>query len=325
MNIAFIGPGIMTIPPTGWGAVESLIWEIACEMGEKNHTGMIINTPDLNEVVRTIQENNFDFIHLFYDVFHPIMDAIKQVSPKSITAISSAYPYVDQFQFHQRDGYVPTYNWLVKQKDHYNFCLSDKDLETYCSGGADESKLFRLGLGASHKKFQFNIECEKPDKTLYLAKIEVRKKQWIYQGIDGIDFVGRYSPTTSFNISNKNYLGEWSTDEKYQNVTKYANLMILSDGENGTPLVVKEALISGIGVVCSKYAAYDLDISLPFITVIPDEKLNDIAYIQDAIEKNRRVSVAMRKEIRQYGVENFSWENIVNRYEKDIVGILNEN
>jgi len=39
--------------------------------------------------------------------------------------------------------------------------------------------------------------------------------------------------------------------------------MLLSDGENGTPLVIKEALVAGLGVVVSKYAAHDLDTSLP--------------------------------------------------------------
>jgi hypothetical protein len=322
MKIGFIGPGIMPIPPDGWGAVESLIWEIACELGDKGHEGMIINVPDLNEIVNTVQENDFDFIHLFYDVFHPVMDVIKQVSPRSITAISSAYPYVDQFEFHQRDGYTATYNWLVNQKDHYNFCLSDKDLETYKNGGADVSKLLRLGLGAQHKNFKFDVDCEKPDKTLYMAKIEVRKRQWIYQSIDSIEFVGRYSPTTTFDRLHKSYIGEWTTEEKHENVTKYANLMLLSDGENGTPLVIKEALVSGIGIVCSKYAAYDLDTSLPFITIIPDDKLNDLEYVENAIKENREASVGLRQEIRDYGVKNFSWENIVKQYEKDIFEIL---
>ena len=322
MKIALIGPGIMPIPPDGWGAVESLIWEIACELGERGHEGMIINVPDLDEIVNTVRENNFDFIHLFYDVFHPVMDVIKQVSPRTVTAISSAYPYVDQFQFHRKDGYTDIYNWLVNQKDHYNFCLSDKDLQTYENGGADVSKLLRLGLGSQHKRFKFSVECEKKDTTLYMAKIEVRKRQWIYQSIDSIEFVGRYSPTTTFDKLHKSYIGEWTTEEKHENVTKYANLMLLSDGENGTPLVIKEALVSGIGVVCSKYAAYDLDESLPFITVIPDNKLDDLDYVENVIKENRNISIPMREKIREYGVKNFSWETIVNQYEKDIFKII---
>jgi hypothetical protein len=314
MKIAFIGPGIMPIPPDGWGAVESLIWEIACELGEMGHSGTIINDPDLNEIIKTVQQDDYDFIHLFYDVFHPIMDEIKRLCYKSITAISSAYPYIDQFQFHQRDGYDKTYKWFVEQKNHYNFCLSNKDLETFKGGGADESKLLRLGLGAQHKNFKFNIECEKPNKTLYMAKIETRKRQWVYQSINSIEFVGRYSPTTTFDKLHKSYIGEWTTEQKHENVTKYANLLLLSDGENGTPLVIKEALVSGVGVVCSKYAAYDLDCSFPFITVVPDDKLNDLDYVSNAIEENREVSVNMRQQIREYGVNNFSWENIVKPY-----------
>ena len=322
MKIGFIGPGIIPIPPDGWGAVESLIWEIACELGEKGHEGMIINDPDLDEVIKTVQENDFDFIHVFYDVFYPIMDAIKKVSPRSVTAISSAYPYVDQPNFYPRDGYAPIYEWFVSQKDHYNFCLSDKDLLTYKNGGADESKLIRLGLGAQHKNFKFDSECEKPNKTLYMAKIEIRKRQWIYQPIESIDFVGRYSSTTTFDKLHKSYIGEWTTEEKHDSVTKYANLMLLSDGENGTPLVIKEALVSGLGIVCSRYCAYDLDSSLPFITIIPDDKLNDLEYVENAIEENRKISITMREEIREYGVSNFSWENIVNQYEKDIIEIM---
>ena len=323
MKIAFIGPGIMPIPPDGWGAVESLIWEIACELGELGHTGTIINVSDLNEIIETVQKDEYNFIHLFYDVFHPIMDEIKRLCPKSITAISSAYPYVDQFQFHQRDGYDRTYQWLIEQSNHYNFCLSDKDLETFKNGGADESKLLRLGLGAQHKNFKFNVECENPNKTLYMAKIEVRKRQWIYQSIDSIEFVGRYSPTTTFDKLHKSYIGEWTTEQKHENVTKYANLLLLSDGENGTPLVIKEALVSGIGVVCSKYAAYDLNHSLPFITIIPDDKLNDLGYVSNAIKENREVSINMRQQIREYGVNNFSWENIVKPYIQTIKKLEN--
>ena len=42
----------------------------------------------------------------------------------------------------------------------------------------------------------------------------------------------------------------------------------------------------------------------------------------NAIEENRKISITMREEIREYGVSNFSWENIVNQYEKDIIKIM---
>ena len=42
MKIALVGPGIIEIPPKGWGAVESLIWDYATELGELGHEGSII-------------------------------------------------------------------------------------------------------------------------------------------------------------------------------------------------------------------------------------------------------------------------------------------
>jgi glycosyltransferase involved in cell wall biosynthesis len=62
--------------------------------------------------------------------------------------------------------------------------------------------------------------------------------------------------------------------------------------------------------------------SLPFITIIPDDKLNDLEYVENAIKENSEASIGLREEIREYGVKNFSWENIVNQYEKDILKIL---
>ena len=47
MRIALIGPGIMPIPPTGWGAVEILIWDYYNELKKLGHSVMIINTKDI--------------------------------------------------------------------------------------------------------------------------------------------------------------------------------------------------------------------------------------------------------------------------------------
>ena len=79
MKIALVGPGIMEIPPKGWGAVESLIWDYATELGELGHEGTIINTPDRTQIIRELSEEKYDFIHVHYDVFYDIMDYIHKV------------------------------------------------------------------------------------------------------------------------------------------------------------------------------------------------------------------------------------------------------
>ena len=65
-----------------------------------------------------------------------------------------------------------------------------------------------------------------------------------------------------------------------------------------------------MGLVISEYSAANLDTNLPFIDVIPEEKIQDIEYVSNILEQNRKVSVRMRKEIREYAT-TFSWEKIV--------------
>ena len=37
MKISIVGPGIMPIPPTGWGAVEILIWDQKLALEKLGH------------------------------------------------------------------------------------------------------------------------------------------------------------------------------------------------------------------------------------------------------------------------------------------------
>ena len=90
---------------------------------------------------------------------------------------------------------------------------------------------------------------------------------------------------------------------------------MLSDGE-ADPLVTKEALMSGFGLVISEYSTANLDLSLPFIDVIPESKIKDIDYVKMVIEKNRQTAIKMRNEIRNYGLSNFSWETIIDKFIK---------
>ena len=108
-------------------------------------------------------------------------------------------------------------------------------------------------------------------------------------------------------------MGEWNKDKLYSNLSHYGNLVLLSDGE-ADPLVVKEALISGLGVVVSECASANLDLSKEFITVIPNDKLTNISYVNDEIMKNREISIIQRKQIREYGLKVFSWKNVINKY-----------
>ena len=87
-------------------------------------------------------------------------------------------------------------------------------------------------------------------------------------------------------------------------------------------MVCCEALMCGLGLVISECSAANLDIEKPFITVINDSDLHNIDLIKSEIIKNQGVSNLMREEIRQYGLSEFSWESIVNKYVTLIESII---
>ena len=86
MKISIIGPGLMPIPPKGWGAVESLIWDMANALKDLGQEVQIINTTDGNKVLLSIKEFDPDFVHINYDDFIVLYPHIKQ--PKAMTCPS---------------------------------------------------------------------------------------------------------------------------------------------------------------------------------------------------------------------------------------------
>ena len=308
MKIALIGPGIMPIPPPGWGAVEILIWDYYIELTRLGHQVQIINTKDVEEIIRLVNIGQFEFVHLHYDVYYYILEHLQC----PMIAITSHYPYIDQPLKHRYDGYFPIFEFLVNQTKYYNFVLADKDMQTFLKYGANSKYIKKIKNGIDSKSFAFLEMPVYYDKTIYLGKITSRKNQAIYQTMTDVDFVGNCDDP-HFQTARINYLGEWSRYKIHSDLTKYSNLILLSTGE-ADPLVVKEALIAGLGVVINKSSAENLDTTKDFITIIEDNKMNDIPYIDTKIKENRAICRDKRKEIQEYGITHFDISIEVEKY-----------
>ena len=148
------------------------------------------------------------------------------------------------------------------------------------------------------------------DRSIFLAKVDYRKRQCFFQSIDSLWYAGNIVDHR-FDQS-KNYLGEWEKDYLYDNLTDYGNLVLLSDGEAHS-LVIMEAFAAGLGVVVSQWATANLDLSKKFITVIPEDKVDDLEYVERAIIENREYSVNNRDEILEYS-KQFDWTNVIENY-----------
>ena len=303
MKISLIGPGIMPIPPIGWGAVEILVWDTKLALEKLGHEVQIINTKDARQIINEINAFRPDFVHVHYDEFIPIVPFIQYTN-----ASTSHFGYLERPQMF--NGYINVANEFMRIKPNI-FCLSEGIQKIYnVMFDVPKDKTYITPNGVNCDEFNFVNDPEFPDRSIYLAKIDHRKRQHIFQSIDSLWFAGNIADDR-FNTS-KNYLGEWSKDRLYNELTEYGNLVLLSDGE-AHPLVCMEALVSGLGVVVCEWGKANLDVDREFITVIPEDKVNDISFVEEQIIKNREYSIKNRDEIREYG-KQFDWVNILEKY-----------
>ena len=290
----------MPIPPTGWGAVEILIWDSKNALEALGHTVQIINTKNGREIIDQINSFKPDFVHVQYDEFVPIMEYIQYPC-----AITSHFGYIERKEMF--GGYINVANEFQRIKPNV-FCLSEGIEKVYnVMFNIPKEKTFVTPNGVNIDRFRSTDTPKYPDRSLYLAKIDYRKRQHMFQSIDSLWYAGNIADNR-FN-QNKNYLGEWSKETLYKNLTEYGNLVLLSDGE-AHPLVCMEALAAGLGVVVCQWGAANLDTSKEFITVIPENKISDIAYVESKMIENREYSRHNRKDILEYS-KQFDWINVM--------------
>ncbi len=308
MKIALIGPGIMPIPPEGWGGVEHLIWNFHNQLKKDGDEVTIINTKDLHKIVNTINSGKFDAVHLHYDQYANIMPYIK-CDRKMIT---SHYPYLENPE--------PQYEFLydlLKDSQSHIVSLSDRIRDEFIRRGIDDVSVLPCGIETDLYSLDDVVHS---DRSIVVGKLEPRKRQAFLQkkGLN-IDFIGN-NADPSFDIDDPCYFGEQSKQDIMDNLTSYANMVLLSSGE-AHPFVCLEGMAAGLGLVLSEQSTANLDLSQPFITVIPDDKLEDISYLKDKIQENRTISISMRNEIREYCRTNFDWSSIIKQY-KEIIDKL---
>ena len=91
MRILIIAPGIINIPPKGWGAVEILVWDQYLALKKLGHSVHIVNTRSRREILEKIECIKPNFIHFQHDEY---VDIIPYISIPS--AVTSHFSYIDQ-------------------------------------------------------------------------------------------------------------------------------------------------------------------------------------------------------------------------------------
>ncbi|MEW6455191.1 MAG: glycosyltransferase family 4 protein [Acidobacteriota bacterium] len=305
MKIALIGPGLMPIPAKNWGAVEILIWNYKVYLEELGHKVNIYNTKDLDFVARTINTNEYDFVHLHYDEYIRFFNQ----------SLNKPYCCTSHYSYILKPRMWGTYYKSIFKNTLQApgiIALSDKIAQKYRDSGY---KGFLRVLRNGAEVLRFNFRYQGNRKAICLGKIEPRKRQALLAGISkgrvNIDFVGPIVDPNFQQNETCRYLGIWDKPYLYEHLTDYSCLVLLSDGE-AAPLVVPEALAAGLSIVVSESASANLD-PMDFITILPDG-LTDPNRLQNAIDEQISRNVAVREEIREYAQQRFDWSIIINEY-----------
>lgn len=313
MRISIVGPN-SPIPPKGWGAVETLIWDMKTCLNQMGHDVQIINIGDPYQIISKINDYRPDFVHINYDDWVGIYPYIQYPC-----AVTTHFAYIERPEM-MGDYLQRVFNQFKLIKPNV-FGLSSDINDVYENlAGIPKNKLYLNPNGVVLDNFKFSQNPKYSDRSIYLAKVDHRKRQYLFQSISSIWYAGNIADSR-FN-PDVNYLGEWQKEYLYENLTEYGNLILLSDGE-AHPLVCMEAFAAGLGVVVSEWASANLDMNKKFITIIPEDKVSDLKFIEKQIIENRNYSINHRDKILDYA-KQFEWcKMIENYYLPNITRVIN--
>lgn len=304
MKICFVGPGEIEIPPKNWGALENVVYSLSKELEKLGENVLIINEKDRGLTYEKIVEFNPDVLHVHYGKHYELLPLFN--CKKIVTSYDGTFQ--QSYKFHD----------FITRKYLYDcdfFCLREYEKEFFLKIGISPNKIKILPLGVFSSDFKKNLKNpSNKDKSIYLGKIDFRKRQYLFQNKNlSIDFVGP-NASDEFDESDCHYLGVWTQNEKYNLLTEYGNLLLLSVSENGNPpLVCLEAMSVGLGIVISETSNEGVDENKEFITVIPEERMFDFDFLNKKIKENREYSVHNRSEIIEYA-QNREWSNVAKIY-----------
>lgn len=302
MKFVLVAPGCSSIPPKGWGAIESIVWDYYTELTNQGHEVIIINHSSIEDIITECNLHACT-VHIMYDDHISIVPSL--TAPRILYTSHMAYLTNPSFEHIASRYYHGIFKKVIEYQSRITLYALSKEIEDVYKKHGYSGKSVVLRNGAC--RFRTTLTPQKANRSIYLGKIEFRKSQCTYQTIPSIDFVGQYQDT-DFHSPRV----EWDKHILYDSLTDYGNLVLLSKAE-ADPLVAKEALMAGLGLVLSECSCANLDLSKEFITIIPNDKLDDLAYVSHQLNKNREYSVSHRQDILDYA-KHFSWNTIIKEY-----------
>jgi hypothetical protein len=302
ISILIVASGSVSIPPSGWGAVETIIAETIPHFLRNNIEVGLLNSQNYFQW-RNAKERKYDVILCHSDThIRKIRRNWKKVPIIAITHYGlAALPD----RWHK--SYKKAFNAL-SLADTIG-CLSPAIYKKFSTLRPD-IKLIQVLNGTN---FQSTPEHKSATKFLVLGKVESRKRQfelWEYGKKKDIEihFIGPIEDSRVKRILNENpesrdsFLGPRSRSELSRLMPRYSCLILDSEGE-ADALVLYEAQIAGLEIITNRASLGNQDATLPWIHVIENE---------DDLEIATKEIVGSPSDpflISKYAIDNYRWEN----------------
>lgn len=313
MRISQVTPGLLPIPPNGWGAVEKIIWEYHQNTIKLGHQSEIkyLNeiTPDGQDVVHIhvanlalmAQERGIPYVFSMHDHHAYLYGKDSPVFQENYNALKGA-----------RLGLVPA-KYLVDYFDLPNVQYLSHGVNTdfFTPGQQAEMNL----LCVANNGF---IHDQSEDRKGFLYAIQAAKALDLPITVAGPsnnkNFFERY-PQDYSKLEIKYDLTELELKELYQ---KHSIFVHASNLEAGHPnLTLLEAMSSGLPVA----GTFELDNQLPGLTAIERSEQSTIQGIEHILENYNQEKTLALKTAHERDWFNIT-QDLINRYSLNMKDLL---
>jgi len=269
------------------------ILEFSNILTTKKHNVDIID----NINIKTIENSNFDFLLIDLDNLYDNLTENSLLIKYLHKYVKVVAINIDNRFLLRKEKWTEEFrikfNKLVlicKIDNLFVISKTKKQTEFLKNNDISEGKIIYLPNGVDYESFNYYAKPSRT-KSLFIGK----------------DIYECYEDKI-YDIQKNNY----SDEDLLENLSDHPNIILLSEAEID-PKIIKQSLCLGLGVVMSENVNCDLDLNNSFISIISNNKLDDINYIKHIIEQNKLFSLNCREEIKNYGCY-FSWEYIVEKF-----------
>ncbi len=302
-TLLIVAPALVAVPPAGWGAVETVVWEQANEFANRGFDVTVLNSPRWSEWLRA-RIWQFPVVLVHYEPWLRRVFLLRRIFRFKVVACSH-YGLLEYPSLWDR-GYERLVARVLRADVILALNSRIADLLTERLSSATQVLIVPNG-----SEFRPKRRASPSRGALVLGKIETRKQQFeLYQELkpSGIDvaFVGPIVDERVQHLlivdpdATRAFLGPWDRAELAERLSAFSLLILNSKGE-ADALVLYEAQLAGVPVLLTSQGLGAQDVALPWIHLLAD---GDLApQVQSAISR----SAGMRASIVAFAESNYRW------------------